>query len=63
MVQIVAEKGANTPFLPSVRKCYVKAHCNDHETTVPKTIVIYLKPPWKEDEQMSHVRRTNDVCG
>jgi len=31
--------------------------------TVPSTIVIYLKPPWKEDEQVSHVRRTNDVCG
>jgi hypothetical protein len=31
--------------------------------TVPLTIVIYLKPPWKGDEQVSHVRRTNDVCG
>jgi hypothetical protein len=34
MVQIAAEKGANTPFLPSVPKCNVKAHCNDHETTL-----------------------------
>jgi hypothetical protein len=33
------------------------------EGTVPKTIVIYLKPPLKEDEQVSHARRTNDVCG